>query len=353
MTAAAAPPSLRRARQRWQTRRARQGGRWTLLHPVLDPVLDRLHVPAGPVADVTSREAELRALESAENFPVALRLLPAAHRRHLQAVYDVARTIDDLGDAAAGDPASRTADLHAFAADLRTVWRRDAAPERPVLRRLVPTVRACGLDPEPFERLVEANLRDQRVSRYATFSELRDYCVLSADPVGRVVLQVFGQSTPGRQALSDRVCTALQVLEHLQDVAEDRARGRVYLPQEDLTAFGVAEPELDAATSSPALAALVRWETERAARLLADGAPLVGELRGWGRVAVAGFVAGGLATVDALRRPGVDVLVATPRPRRGDVARHAISLLTRSLGSVLFDASGTGMSTGTRPRRRS
>jgi squalene synthase HpnC len=342
VTAAAAPPALRRARQRWQLRRT--GGRWTTLDAAPPPAID----PAPG-----SREAELRALEAAENFPVALRLLPATHRRHLQAVYDVARTIDDLGDAAAGDPGSRTEDLRSFAADLRTVWRPDASPQHPVLRRLVPTVRACRLDPEPFERLVGANLQDQRLSRYATFSELRDYCVLSADPVGRIVLQVFGQSTPERQALSDRVCTALQVLEHLQDVAEDRARGRVYLPQEDLAAFGVAESELDAASSSAALGALVRWETERAARLLEDGAPLVADLHGWARLAVAGFVAGGLATVDALLRPGVDVLVATPRPRRADVARHAITVLTRSLRSVPFVASGTGMPDVTGPRRRS
>ncbi|MGN6334324.1 MAG: squalene synthase HpnC [Motilibacteraceae bacterium] len=309
--------------------------------------------PRAGADPLPSREAELRALETAENFPVALRLLPAAHRRHLQAVYDVARTIDDLGDAAAGDPASRTADLHAFAADLRTVWRPGAVPQHQVLRRLVPTVRACGLALEPFERLVEANLQDQRVSRYATFEQLRGYCTRSADPVGRIVLQVFGQSTPARELLSDRVCTALQVLEHLQDVAEDRARGRVYLPQEDLAAFGVAESDLDAASSSPALTALVRWETERAARLLADGAPLVRELRGWGRLAVAGFLAGGLATADALLRPGVDVLVATPRPRRADVARHAITVLTRSLLSVPFVAPSTGMSDGTGPRRRS
>lgn len=339
MTAAAAPPALRRARQRWPIRRVRRRAPW-------------------PPEDRSRREPELRALEAAENFPVALRLLPAVHRRHLQAVYDVARTIDDLGDADAGDAASRTRDLLAFAADLRGVWATGAAtegpaPTHPVLRALVPTVRACGLGPEPFQRLVEANLQDQRVSRYATFEQLRGYCVLSADPVGRIVLQVFGQSTPERAVLSDRVCTALQVLEHLQDVAEDRARGRVYLPQEDLAAFGVAEPDLDAAASSPALTALVRWETERAARLLSAGEPLVGELRGWARLAVAGFLAGGLATADALRRPGVDVLVRTPRPRHVDVVRHAITVLTRSLRSGPFDALSTGMRIGTGLRRRS
>lgn len=346
MTAAAAQPALRRARQRWSTRQARRGGGWIPLEP------------ASAGRDSSSRDPGLRRLEAAENFPVALRLLPAAHRRHLQAVYDVARTVDDLGDTPAGDPVSRTEDLRAFAADLRSVWGPGASPngprpQHPVLRRLVPAVRACGLEAEPFERLVEANLHDQRVARYATFEDLRGYCALSADPVGRIVLQVFGRSTPQRVSWSDQVCTALQVLEHLQDVAEDRARGRVYLPQEDLAAFGVTESDLDAPVAGPALAALVRWETERAARLLSEGAPLVGDLRGWARLAVAGFVAGGLATADALRRPGVDVLVATPRPRRADVGRHAITLLIGSSRSGPSVAPGTGMHAGTGPRRRS
>jgi squalene synthase HpnC len=258
-----------------------------------------------------------------ENFPVALRLLPRALRADLVAVYDVARVIDDLGDAAEGD---RSALLEEFRADLAAIWAGEQ-PDHPVLVRLAPTMAAHGLPQEPFDQLVRANLADQRVHRYATYAQLRGYCTLSADPVGRIVLALFGVSDPVATELSDRVCTALQLIEHWQDVAEDRRAGRVYLPQEDLIAFGVAETELDAAVASPALRALMTFEITRAAELLDSGAPLVGMLRGWPRLAVAGYVAGGRAAVDALRRTAGDVLTGPPRPRRRDVLRHLLVAL--------------------------
>jgi squalene synthase HpnC len=271
-------------------------------------------------------EALLREKERAENFPVALRVLPRRVRTHLTAVYDVVRTVDDLGDEAAGD---RTALLEEFRADQATIWT-GGTPRHPVLRRLAPTVRACGLAHEPFDRIVQANLVDQRVTTYASYEELRDYCRLSADPVGRIVLGIFGAETPETVELSDRVCTALQLVEHWQDVAEDRRRGRVYLPREDLDRFGVAEADLDLPAATGPVRRLVLFETDRAADLLESGAPLVRLLKGWARVAVAGYVAGGRGAVAALRRCGGDVLAAAPRTRRRDVVREVRKqLLTR------------------------
>jgi squalene synthase HpnC len=287
----------------------------------------------------------LRRKRRAENFPVALRLLPRKLRADLIAVYDVARVIDDLGDAAAGD---RDALLRDFGRDLATVWDgavADPVPDHPVLRQLVPTVQARALDREPFERLIQANLLDQRVHRYATYAELRGYCELSAEPIGRIVLAVFGVSralAPAAIALSDRICTALQLIEHWQDVAEDRRSGRVYLPQEDLTAFGVAEAELDGPVASPALHRLMTFQITRAADLLDSGAPLVGMLTGWARLAVAGYLAGGRATLDALRRPNADVLAATPRPRRRDVLRHLLIALHNAHSPELSAVRGAG-----------
>jgi phytoene/squalene synthetase len=170
------------------------------------------------------------------------------------------------------------------------------------------------------------------VHRYATYGQLRDYCTLSADPIGRIVLALFGVRDPVAIELSDRVCTALQLIEHWQDIAEDRRAGRVYLPQEDLAAYRVAETELDAVPgegmASPALRALMAFETTRAAELLDSGAPLVRLLHGWARLAVAGYVAGGRAAVDALRRcllgRTADILAGPPRPRRRDVLRHLV-----------------------------
>jgi squalene synthase HpnC len=301
-------------------------------------------------ADAVVRDRSLRRQQHAENFPVALRLLPRRLRTDLVAVYDVARVIDDLGDQTAGD---RTALLTAFGRDLATMWN-GGQPEHPVLRRLAPVVAARGLDREPFERLVQANLVDQRVHRYATYSQLRGYCTLSADPVGRIVLALFDVGAPSAIELSDRVCTALQLIEHWQDVAEDRRAGRVYLPWEDLAAFGVTETELDGTVVSPALRRLMAFQVTRAAELLDSGAPLVGLLHGWARLAVAGYVAGGRATLDALRRADGDVLAGPPRPRRRDVLRHLAHLLRQArsaaggaaVGAVRAVERGTGAQPG-------
>ena len=145
---------------------------------------------------------------------------------------------------------------------------------------------------QPFADLIQANRQDQVVTRYATAADLFGYCELSANPVGRIVLHVFGAFTPERAVASDRVCTALQLAEHWQDVAEDLRAGRVYLPAQDMERFGCTEADLAAATAAPQVRALMAFEVQRARRLLDEGAPLVGNLHGAARVAVAGYVAG-------------------------------------------------------------
>ena len=275
-------------------------------------------------------QERLRAMEATENFPVALRLLPRDVRADLRAVYAVVRTIDELGDESPGD---RTAALHAFSRDLATVWT-TGRPRSPVLAALVPPVRRRGLPREPFDQLVAANLQDQRVTRYDRFADLLDYCALSAAPIGRLVLAVFAAGSPARLALSDRVCAGLQVVEHLQDVAEDRRAGRVYLPLEDLAAYGVREADLDAASASPALRRLISAELGRVTGLLAAGGPLIAGLSGWARLAVAGYVAGGRAAVDGIRRVDGDVLAERPGVRRRDLARHLALSLARSRPSL-------------------
>jgi squalene synthase HpnC len=274
----------------------------------------------------TAEARRLRAREAGENFPVALRWLPREPRHHLHAVYAVARLIDDAGDLLAGDRSTR---LLALRADLARVWE-GGRPEQPVFAALAPTVAACGLAQEPFQRLIEANLADQRITEYATFEELLGYCRLSADPVGRIALGVFGQDTPETAALSDRVCSALQVLEHCQDVAEDHAAGRIYLPRRDLNEFGVRAEQLATGTG-PGCRAVVARQVDRAATLLDTGAPLVGRLTGWARIAVAGYLAGGYATVRALRAADCDVWSAPVTPRKVDTIRSMAGLLGRTV----------------------
>jgi squalene synthase HpnC len=258
---------------------------------------------------------------SGENFPVASRLLARRVRSHLLALYGFARLVDELGDggppAAAGGPTrqQRLAALDELELDLDRAYRGEAV--HPLLARLQPTLRECGLAREPFLRLIEANRVDQRVGRYPTWEQLRDYCKLSANPVGELVLGVFGQATPARVALSDSICTALQLAEHCQDVAEDRDRGRVYLPLQDMARFGCEIADLSAEHAGEPLRRTVAFEVARARALLTDGAALVDELLGVReRLAVAAFVAGGRAALGAIERAGCDVLAGSPRAGR-------------------------------------
>jgi squalene synthase HpnC len=273
---------------------------------LVDPPID------APTASAVMARAQ------GENFPVAGRLLGRRLRERLMSVYGFARLADELGDSFAGD---RLAALEWLEGDLDRAYRGEA--RHPLLQRLQPTLVECGLPREPFVRLIEANRTDQRIHSYETWEQLRAYCALSADPVGELVLGVFGQATPARVALSDDICTALQLTEHCQDVAEDLARGRVYLPAEDLAHFGCALADLSAPHAGTPLRETLAFECARARELLARGAPLIGELHGLrARLAVAAFVAGGRAALDAIEAAGYDVLAGTPRAgtwRRGRV----------------------------------
>jgi squalene synthase HpnC len=267
-------------------------------------------------------ESAILPLAARENFTVASLFLGRARRAHLTAIYGFARLVDQLGDEVAGD---RLALLDDFEQDLHRVF--DGVPRHPLLQRLAPTVRECELPRGPFLRLIEANRLDQRTSEYGTFDELLEYCDLSANPVGELVLHVFDAATPKTIALSDRVCTALQLAEHWQDVAEDFRRGRVYLPVEDRACFGVGPDDLAAPTASAPLRQLLQFEVERARALLDEGAPLVGHFRGRPRIAIAGYVGGGRAALDAIAAANYDVLSGAPRATRARRLRRTFEAL--------------------------
>jgi squalene synthase HpnC len=246
----------------------------------------------------------------AENFPVASRLLPRAVRDHLIAVYGFARLADDIGDEAEGD---RLALLDWLTDELERSARGEATHR--LLRRLSPTIQQFDLPLDPFYRLIEANRQDQLHQRYETFDDLVAYCRLSATPVGELVLRIFEVSTPARIALSDDVCIALQVVEHLQDVAEDAARDRLYLPLKDLRAFGSSEGEARGRRTTPHLRSVLRYEAGRARRLLGSAPPLTRQLPLQPRIAICGFAAGGMAALDAIESAGYEVLAQRCRPR--------------------------------------
>jgi squalene synthase HpnC len=258
------------------------------------------------------RNAAVLARMRSENFPVASRVLPRGLRRHLHALYGFFRIVDYAGDEA---PGNRGALLDFLEVDLKRAYQGTA--RIPMLRALTPTLAECAIPYDVLVKLIEANRQDQRVRRYRTFPELLDYCAMSANPVGEAVLHVFGRAEPELIELSDRVCSALQILEHCQDIAEDFRQGRVYLPTDDLRRFGCQEPDLVADRASTRLRGVVKFEVDRARRMLDAGAPLIGRLSGTARVAVAGYVAGGRATAAAFAAAKHDPLRVDVRPGRG------------------------------------
>jgi squalene synthase HpnC len=253
---------------------------------------------------------EVMARAGGENFPVATRLLGTRLRESLLAIYGFARLVDQVGDEVEGD---RIALLAWLDAEIDRIYAGET-PEHPALRRMAVVAREAGIPTEELHRLVEANRVDQTVSSYATFDDLLAYCALSANPVGRMVLHVFGAATGERIELSDAICSGLQVTEHLQDVREDLARGRVYLPQEDLARFGCDVDDLAASPSPERVRTLIAFEVERARRLFDRGEPLINAVRGRPRIAVTAFVAGGRAALAGIERAGFAIEGRPQRP---------------------------------------
>lgn len=257
-----------------------------------------------------------------ENFPVAARVLPSGARTHLMALYGYFRLVDYAGDEA---PGNREILLDHIEADLRHAYR--GTPRLPLLRALAVTVHECGIPQDVLVRLIDANRRDQHVRRYRTFAELVGYCALSANPVGESVLHVFGCARPELVALSDRICTALQILEHCQDVLEDHRQGRVYLPEADLRHYGCRLDELETGRAPEHWRALLRFQVTRARRMLDSGALLVGRLPLPARLAVAGYVAGGRSTARALAAARFDPVSGDVTPARARIAAEGARLL--------------------------
>jgi squalene synthase HpnC len=265
--------------------------------------------------------AEVAARAAGENFPVGSLLFPRPLRPHIRALYCYARLVDELGDAYGGD---RLAALDELEQEVEATF--EGEPTWPVLRNVQPTVREFDLPREPFLRLIEANRMDQRVREYETWGDLEHYCVHSADPCGRLVLGVLRRLDDVELvAASDSVCTGLQLVNFLQDVPRDLELGRIYLPAEDRRRFG--GPALD--RQSEELRALLAFEAERAAELLAAGEVLRARIGGRLGRAVALFSRGGLAALDALETADWDVFTQRPRPSRARLAREAALALVR------------------------
>ncbi len=244
-----------------------------------------------------------------ENFTVASLLLPRHLLRHFHNVYAYCRWADDLADESGGGTR---------ALELLRWWREellrcyDGTPRHPVLIALQSTVRLFRIPARPFLDLLFAFEQDQLVKRYRTFEQLCAYCRHSANPVGHLVLYLCGCFSPERAALSDAVCTALQLANFWQDVARDFDLGRVYLPEEDRKKFGYGDDDLKARRFTPAFQALMELEVNRARDLFYRGYPLIERMPPDFQVDIELFLKGGLAILDRIEKIGFNVWARRP-----------------------------------------
>ena len=246
-----------------------------------------------------------------ENFPVASPLLPPELRAPIRVIYAFARSADDLADEGDATAEQRIASLTAYETELDRI---DAGqpPESDLFRRLAATIRQHGLETKPMRDLLSAFRQDVRQIRYTDFDSLLDYCARSANPVGRIMLALTGERREALLAQSDAICSALQIINFLQDVAIDMQKSRIYLPQEDLKRFGVTEAQIEQANADERWRSLMKFEVERARQMMLEGAPLalkVGGRLGWELRLI---VQGGLRILEKIEAVNYDVFRRRP-----------------------------------------
>ena len=262
------------------------------------------------------------AVDHYENFPVASLLLPPFLREPVAAIYGFARSADDFADEGDLPAAERIARLDAYRAELDAIA--EGRPsDHPVFLRLRPVVDRFDLPLEPFRDLLDAFRQDVTKARYATFAELMDYCRRSADPVGRLLLKLFRADGAENVRHSDAVCSALQLINHWQDVAVDWAKGRSYLPAEDLERFGVDEAQIARGRCDGSWRALLGFQVDRARTLMLEGAPLGRLLPGRIGLEIRAIVAGGLRILEKIEEVDYDVFRRRPVLTAADWPRLA------------------------------
>ena len=257
------------------------------------------------------------AVDHYENFPVASILLPRRLVPAVEAIYAFARSADDLADEGDAAPPERLAALRAYEAQLDGIGAGNT-PSDPMFARLADALGRHALPLEPLYDLLDAFRQDVVTTRYADFAALLDYCRRSANPVGRLMLGLYGVDDAASLRESDAICSALQLINFWQDVAIDIDKGRIYLPQEDLVRFGVAEDDIAHGRTGPAWRALMGFEVERARALMLSGAPLATRLPGRIGWELRTIVQGGLRILDGIERVRYDVYRRRPKLKRAD-----------------------------------
>lgn len=267
-----------------------------------------------------------------ENFSVATWFLPQRLRQHFCNVYAYCRISDDLGDEV-GDTTASLALLDQWQRELDACY--DGAPKHPVFVALAETVRQFDIPKHEFSDLLIAFRQDQTVTRFETFNDVLGYCHYSANPVGHLVLYLCGYRDAERQRLSDFTCTALQLANFWQDVSVDYAKGRIYLPLEDLRRFGVTEAEIAKEQNTPAFCAMMKFEVERARDWFHQGLPLIGKVNRELAIDLDLFSRGGLEILNAIERQGYAVLGNRPAISKG----RKLGLVARAAMAKVFGTS--------------
>jgi phytoene synthase len=250
-----------------------------------------------------------------ENFPVASRLVPRRMRPHVCSLYAFARAADDFADEAAYD-GRRLQELDRWDAQLTRCVRGEA--DHPVFLALGETVRNLELPVRLLRDLLDAFRQDCRVRRYESWDDVLGYCRLSANPVGRLMLRLFGHADEHKDLLSDSICTALQLANFWQDVAVDLRKDRIYIPLEDLRCFGVTEADLAQGRMHDGLRALMHELVARTRRMFEDGRPLLLALQGRLGMEIRAVWLGGRRVLDRIETRGCDVFTSRPRLTRWD-----------------------------------
>ncbi|HEY1793588.1 MAG TPA: squalene synthase HpnC [Opitutaceae bacterium] len=256
-----------------------------------------------------------------ENFHVASWFLPKALRPHFHAIYAFCRISDDLGDEV-GNPLQSLALLGEWRRELDACYEGHA--RHAVFVALRETIRACSIPKEPFADLLAAFCRDQTVTRYSSRAELMEYCRYSAAPVGRLVLYASGEADEARFALSDATCSALQLANFWQDIGRDFAMGRIYLPQDQMSRFGVTERDIATRDATPEFREMLRSEVQFARSLFEKGLPLIGMVRRDLALDLELFSSGGMEILRAIERRDFDVLASRPALSKGAKLKLAL-----------------------------
>ncbi len=267
-----------------------------------------------------------------ENFHVGSWFLPKALRPHFYCLYAYCRISDDLGDEV-GNPAQSLALLDLWGRELDACY--EGRARHPVFVALAETIRACGIPREPLADLLVAFRQDQTVTRFASRKDLLNYCRYSANPVGRLVLYTCGEQSEEHFRLSDLICAGLQLANSWQDVRQDIARGRIYLPQEDMRRFGVTDQTIVSGIATPEFRALMRFEVDYARSLFEQGRSLIGRVRRELSVDLDLFSRGGVEILRAIERQDYDVLRARPVIARRTKLALALRAVSCTLGTAI------------------